>query len=246
MDLKNWIPIFLINIDVKIASKALALKVRSVMDELVHSDQTAYLKNCYVGESICIVDDILEYTECNQVPGILFSADFEKAFSSIDHTFILVVLEKYGFGPDFINAVKTLFTGAESCVINNGHSTVYSHLKEELDKEIQSLHICSSLLWKFCSLGFVRRQIVQIKFIFISDHELKGSAYADDAKFWVSDIQSLTIFRPCFFYHLKVQGGPPPLMISGTITASPMKLCRVIVLLKAYQNTKRNFQKYDL
>ena len=37
-----------------------------------------------------------------------------------------------------------------------------------------------------------------------------------------------------------------PLMISGTIKASPMKLCTVIVLLEAYQNTKRNFQKYDL
>ena len=37
-------------------------------------------------------------------------------------------------------------------------------------------------------------------------------------------------------------------MISGTIKASPMKLCTVIVLLKAYQNTKRNFSKmtYDV
>ena len=35
-------------------------------------------------------------------------------------------------------------------------------------------------------------------------------------------------------------------MISATIKASPIKLCTVIVLLKAYQNTKRNFQKYDL
>ena len=51
------------------------------------------------------------------------------------------------------------------------------------------------------------------------------------------------------FYRLKVQGGGSlgtPLMISGTIKASPMKLCTVIVLLKTYQNTKRNFQKYDL
>ena len=115
------------------------------MHELVHSDQTAYVKDRYIGESIRIVDDILEYTECNQVPGILLSADFEKAFDSIDHTFILVVLEKYGFGPDFINAVRTMVTRLD-----------ISHLKEELDKEIQSLHICSSLLWKFCSLGFVR------------------------------------------------------------------------------------------
>ena len=39
-----------------------------------------------------------------------------------------------------------------------------------------------------------------------------------------------------------------PLMISGTIKASPMKLCTVIVLLGAYQNTKRNFQNmtYDV
>ena len=51
------------------------------------------------------------------------------------------------------------------------------------------------------------------------------------------------------FYHLKVQGGSletPHLMISGTIKAIPMKLCTVIVLVKAYQNTKRKFQKYDL
>ena len=87
------------------------------------------MKDRYIGESIRIVDDILEYKECNEVPCILFSADFEKAFDSIDHTFILVVLEKFGFGPDFINSVKTLFTGAESCVVNNGHSTGYSPLE---------------------------------------------------------------------------------------------------------------------
>ena len=60
----------------------------------------------------------------------------------------------------------------------------------------------------------------------------------------------LTLFRPGFFYHLKVQGGffRDPLMISGTSKASPMKLCTVIVLLNTYQNTKRNFQNmsYDV
>ena len=50
----------------------------------------------------------------------------------------------------------------------------------------------------------------------------------------------LTLFRPGFFYCLKVQGGSlgTLLMISGTIKASPMKLCTVIVLLKTYQNTE--------
>ena len=40
--------------------------------------------------------------------------------------------------------------------------------------------------------------------------------------------------------------GTPPLMILGTIKASPMKLCTVIGLLKPCQNAKRNFQKSDL
>ena len=37
-------------------------------------------------------------------------------------------------------------------------------------------------------------------------------------------------------------------MISVTSKASPMKLCTVIVLLKIYQNTERNFQNmtYDV
>ena len=51
------------------------------------------------------------------------------------------------------------------------------------------------------------------------------------------------------FYPLKVQGGGSlrtPLMISGTIKASLMKLCTVIRLLKPCQNTERNFSKSDL
>ena len=37
--LKSWRPIFLINVDIKVASKALALRLKYVIDELVHSDQ---------------------------------------------------------------------------------------------------------------------------------------------------------------------------------------------------------------
>ena len=50
------------------------------------------------------------------------------------------------------------------------------------------------------------------------------------------------------FYRFKGPRGvfTDSLIISGTIKASPMKLCTVIVLLNTYRNTKLNFQKYDL
>ena len=84
--LKNWRPISLINVDTKIASKRLASRVKKVLSSLIHSDQTAYVKDRYIGESIRLISDILEYTDSNEIKAILFSADFEKAFDSIDHS----------------------------------------------------------------------------------------------------------------------------------------------------------------
>ena len=57
--LKNWRPISLINVDAKIASKALAFRIRKVITNLIHSDQTAYVKGGYIRESVLLSSDIL-------------------------------------------------------------------------------------------------------------------------------------------------------------------------------------------
>ena len=46
--------------------------------------------------------DILEYTAEHEKVGISFSADFEKVFDKIEHTFIFAALESFGFCPQFI------------------------------------------------------------------------------------------------------------------------------------------------
>ena len=125
MLIKNWIPILLINVDIKIASKALAFRVRNVLPSLIYYDQTAYVKGRYDGEPIHLVDDLLKYGEEENSDGILFAADIEKAFDSVDHNFIFATLNKFGFGSDFIQWIKTLFKNSQSCVMNNGNSTGY-------------------------------------------------------------------------------------------------------------------------
>ena len=50
LDIQNWRPITLLNIDYKIASKALAKRIESVLPKLVHSDQTGFMKGRYIGE----------------------------------------------------------------------------------------------------------------------------------------------------------------------------------------------------
>ena len=42
--IKNWRPISLINVDAKIASKTLAKRLENVLPEIIHFDQSAFVK----------------------------------------------------------------------------------------------------------------------------------------------------------------------------------------------------------
>ena len=111
----------------------------------------AYVKDRYIGGSVMLINDMLEYLIKNKIEAMLFSADFEKAFDSIDHTIILAVLKSYSFGLDFIQWVKTFLNNAESCVTNGGKSTRYFYSKGEHGKMILCKHFCSFLHKKSCS-----------------------------------------------------------------------------------------------
>ena len=98
------------------ASKVLAGRIKKVSSNIIKLDQTAYITGRYVGQSICSITDILECTEENNNDGILFSADFEKAFDSVEHFFILATLGSFGFGPQFIHWVRVILKKAESFI----------------------------------------------------------------------------------------------------------------------------------
>ena len=87
--------------------------MENVLTSIVHCNQTAYIKGRYIGESIRLITDLLQYTEENSICGILFSADFEKAFNSIEHSFIFAALKSFGFGAQFIQWIQTIFNSTE-------------------------------------------------------------------------------------------------------------------------------------
>ena len=49
--------------DTKIASQPLTTRIKDVIQNLVNHDQTAYVKDRLIGESIRVVDDLLEYAD---------------------------------------------------------------------------------------------------------------------------------------------------------------------------------------
>ena len=75
---KNWRPFSLMNIDTKIASKVMALGMKKVLPNIINYDQTAYVKNRYIGKLIRVIDDIFYHAQQENLDGILFNADMEK------------------------------------------------------------------------------------------------------------------------------------------------------------------------
>ena len=127
--LKNWRPISLLNVDYKIISKALTLRLAKVLEHIVNSDQTCSVPGRSIFSNVTllrnIIDSIQETNEC----AILVSLDQEKAFDRVDRTFLLQLLEVYGFGPDFRRWIDILYDDAFMQVIINDRLSSKVHLQ---------------------------------------------------------------------------------------------------------------------
>ena len=61
--IENWRPISLLNVDAKLISKTLALRLKDVLPSIVSTNQTAYVKNRFISESGRLISDIMDVTE---------------------------------------------------------------------------------------------------------------------------------------------------------------------------------------
>ena len=120
INLKNWRPIFLLNVDYKICSKAISLRLSKVLESLFDPDQTCSVPGRSIASNLFLLRDVLDHIERTGETGILVSLDQEKAFDRVDWTFLLNLLRHLGFGPCFLNCIHTLYNGANMRVIVNG------------------------------------------------------------------------------------------------------------------------------
>ena len=98
----NWRPISLINVDVKIGSKAIATRLQRVLPDIIHHNQNAYVKGRTILDAVRTIDDIFEYTKTEKINGVLVAIDFKNAFDSINHKFMYNALTTFNFGSDFL------------------------------------------------------------------------------------------------------------------------------------------------
>ena len=142
LSLSNWRPITLLNLDYKTASKVIAKRMEKVLSVLINPDQTGFVKGRYMGQNIRLVNDILEQTKLESIPGILLQLDFCKAFDTIEWSFIYKVIALLNFGGSMQRWISTFYSNSESAVLNNGFCTNYFKLSRGCDKGSHCPLIC--------------------------------------------------------------------------------------------------------
>ena len=83
-------------------SPVLATRLKSTLNDIIHEDQTGFIKGRHMSENIRKVIEMIEYLEDEDISGLIMTIDFEKPFDKIEWTFIFKTLEYFDFGDKFI------------------------------------------------------------------------------------------------------------------------------------------------
>ena len=74
--LKNWRPISLLSVVYKMASAAIANRLKLTLDNLIHENQKDFISGRFIGENIRLIYDVLFETKNQNLQGLILSIDF--------------------------------------------------------------------------------------------------------------------------------------------------------------------------
>ena len=209
--LKNWRPISLLGVDYKIASTAIANRIKKVLPTIISHTQKGFLKNRSMAENTRLIYDIIDKLNSNNQGGLLLLIDFEKAFDSVEWNFLDGALKFFNFGESIRRWVKTFYQNINSSILYNGHCSK----SFPVSRGVRQGDPLSPYLFIICAelLADAIKQNDQIKGITVNNEEFLLGQYADDTFFLLDGTQTslsqcldtLELFGECSGLKLNVE-----------------------------------------
>ena len=186
--LKSQRPISCINVDLKTVTKLLARRLSKVIGKLIGKNQKC-LPGRQIGTNLHTLQDFIDYANSKDIKAAVLFLDQEKAFDRMSHSFMIKTLQHFGFGNDFIDWIKIIYTDCSARVKVNG----YFSSRIPIERGVRQGCPLSSLLYVLCievlSLEFQSNSsIVGFKYLF---QEHKNNGYADDISIIFTEMPSL-------------------------------------------------------
>jgi hypothetical protein len=202
-DLKNYRPISLLCTDYKMIAKCLAERMKTILPSLIASDQTGFMKDCYMAK-ISLSLDVQENLSRDYKPGLCFQADWEKAYNLVDRSFLKTCLEQFGFGPVFCRWFSILHKNTLSKL------TINSFLGSSFSLRSGVRQGCPWSPFLFlCAvepLACALRESSLHGLILPGGKRLVYSGYADDTSVYLKDASELDSVLHIFNEYSKVSG----------------------------------------
>ena len=197
----SYRPISLLNVDFKLLSKLLALRLDSILPSVISSDQTGFIRNRHSFSNLRRLFNTIYNVSTSKTQEALISLDAEKAFDRVEWNYLFFTLEKFGFGNQFISWVKLLYASPQASIRTNDVQSDYFHLHRSTRQGCP----LSPLLFAIAiePLAIKLHSHPNISGILRNNMELKVSLYADDLLLYVSD---LPISVPAVLTTLKAFG----------------------------------------
>lgn len=169
--------------DLKVLSKTLANRLRKVMEQVIHFNQTYCMPGRSIIDNVSLIRDILSVSSLLGVNLGFISIDQQKAFDRVEHQYLWDTLEAFGFSSDFIGMIKVLYQDTESLLkINGGLSAPF-----KVSRGIRQGCALSGMLYSLAiepMLNRLRTMINGLILHHVVQHQI--SAYADDVMVMVN------------------------------------------------------------
>ena len=178
--IKNWRPITLLNIDYKIFAHIIKNRINKSLPQIISSTQSGFQAGRSTSDNLILICLVLEHFNNNiEEEGLLLQVDFEKAFDTVEHSFLFEILESMGFGSYLISLIKVAFLGCFSYINVNGYLSAPIYLSRGLHQGSP----LSPILFLLIAQVFSSRldQCQEITGLTIDGIEILLSLFADDA-----------------------------------------------------------------
>lgn len=119
----NYRPISVLNVDYKLFTSILSKRIENILPELVHLDQTGFIRQRPTQDSVRRTLHIIRHITQHNIESAILSLDAEKAFDSVKWSFLYKVLAKFGFHRSIIDTFRTLYERPSARIKINGDLT---------------------------------------------------------------------------------------------------------------------------
>lgn len=116
----SYRPISLLNADLKILSKILAVRLESILPHVINTDQTGFIKGRNSCNNIRRLLNVIQLCQQRATDGLVVPLDAEKAFDRVEWSYLLFTLQRFGLGSNFISWIKVLYNCPLAAIITNG------------------------------------------------------------------------------------------------------------------------------